>query len=162
MRITSERRKKQAVVCSVRGPGVSFPGHAPLLRDIDFTWSEGESWAVIGPNGSGKSVLLRLLDGSLFSPRMDISYGFRGRKGGEPSERVEIVSLLRQQEVLASFDAYAQMRWNSSDNEVTPTLLDWLDQDTIEGVLPYEVVHRTPRAVATFVLMKLVSKAKLS
>ena len=138
------------IVCAVRGPGVSFPGHGPLLRDIDFIWREGETWAVVGPNGSGKSVLLRLLDGSLFDPRMKISYGFRGRRGGEPCERVEIVSLQRQQEVLASFDAYAQMRWNSSDNEATPTLLDWLDQDAIEGVLPYEVVHRAPSAVAAF------------
>ena len=38
-------------------------GKATILRDLNWTIHEGESWALLGPNGSGKSTLLSLITG---------------------------------------------------------------------------------------------------
>jgi zinc transport system ATP-binding protein len=43
---------------------VTFDG-TPVLRDLSFALSRGESLAVIGPNGSGKTVLFRALIGAI-------------------------------------------------------------------------------------------------
>ncbi|MHB0912922.1 MAG: energy-coupling factor ABC transporter ATP-binding protein [Armatimonadota bacterium] len=44
----------------------SYPGGAPILRDISFTVSCGESIALLGANASGKSTLLHIMDGLYF------------------------------------------------------------------------------------------------
>jgi ABC-type multidrug transport system ATPase subunit len=36
-----------------------------IFKGIDYTFTSGNSYAVLGPNGSGKSTLLQLLNGSL-------------------------------------------------------------------------------------------------
>ncbi len=38
-------------------------GTATLLRNLNWTVREGESWALLGPNGSGKTTLLSLIQG---------------------------------------------------------------------------------------------------
>lgn len=38
-------------------------GHATILRNLNWTVREGESWALLGPNGSGKTTLLSLIQG---------------------------------------------------------------------------------------------------
>ena len=39
--------------------------HDWIFRGIDYTFTSGESYAILGPNGSGKSTLLQVLNGSL-------------------------------------------------------------------------------------------------
>jgi len=36
-----------------------------IFKGIDYTFSQGESYAILGANGSGKSTLLQVLNGSL-------------------------------------------------------------------------------------------------
>ena len=36
-----------------------------IFRGIDYTFNQGETYAILGPNGSGKSTLLQILNGSL-------------------------------------------------------------------------------------------------
>ena len=36
-----------------------------VLRDVEYTFREGRSYAVTGPNGAGKSTLLKMLSGHL-------------------------------------------------------------------------------------------------
>jgi len=36
-----------------------------IFRNIDYTFTSGETYAILGPNGSGKSTLLQVLNGSL-------------------------------------------------------------------------------------------------
>ncbi|MDB5146723.1 MAG: ATP-binding cassette protein, partial [Mucilaginibacter sp.] len=36
-----------------------------IFRGVDYTFTSGESYAILGPNGSGKSTLLQVLNGSL-------------------------------------------------------------------------------------------------
>jgi iron complex transport system ATP-binding protein len=54
-----------AEVLRLRGVGVRHE-RSMLLRDVDWTVSSGESWAVIGPNGAGKTTLLQVASALLF------------------------------------------------------------------------------------------------
>ncbi len=50
---------------SVRVEGLiyAYPGHAPVLHDIDLKVMKGEMFGIIGPNGAGKSTLCKALNG---------------------------------------------------------------------------------------------------
>ena len=43
----------------------NYNGNAPILKDISFSISEGESLGVLGPNGGGKSTLMKIIVGLL-------------------------------------------------------------------------------------------------
>src|SRR6201996_2423726 len=45
-----------------------------IFRGIDYTFTGGESYAILGANGSGKSTLLQVLNGSLTPSAGTISY----------------------------------------------------------------------------------------
>src|ERR1700712_2344690 len=45
-----------------------------IFRNIDYTFTSGETYAILGPNGSGKSTLLQVLNGSLVPSAGNISY----------------------------------------------------------------------------------------
>jgi ABC-type multidrug transport system ATPase subunit len=49
-----------ATIVSLTGAAVRA-GAVPILRDLDFTVSEGESVGLFGANGAGKTTLLRLI-----------------------------------------------------------------------------------------------------
>jgi cobalt/nickel transport system ATP-binding protein len=40
-----------------------YPGHPPVLRDLDFSFAGTEQIGLIGPNGSGKTTLARIVMG---------------------------------------------------------------------------------------------------
>lgn len=132
-----------------------------LFKNFSFTWRTGEHWGVIGPNGSGKSMLMRLIAGDIYSRTCDVTLHFKGSNGGDPERRIATVSMERQAELLESFEAYAQMRWNSTEEESTPTLGDWLAQDSIEELAPYEIKCRSKRSVAAFAHCHNVTLAKM-
>jgi energy-coupling factor transporter ATP-binding protein EcfA2 len=50
---------------SVRVEGLiyGYPGHAPVLHDIDLKVMKGEMFGIIGPIGAGKSTLCKALNG---------------------------------------------------------------------------------------------------
>jgi molybdate transport system ATP-binding protein len=59
-------------------------GNRTILKDIDWTIRDGESWALLGPNGSGKSTLLSLILGDNPQAYMnDIVVFGRQRGAGE-------------------------------------------------------------------------------
>lgn len=47
-----------------------------IFRGVNYTFSSGNSYAVLGPNGSGKSTLLQLLNASLTPSEGQIAYTF--------------------------------------------------------------------------------------
>ncbi len=49
-----------------------------IFRGIDYTFTLGESYAILGPNGSGKSTLLSVLNGSLSPSAGSIDYSYQG------------------------------------------------------------------------------------
>jgi ATP-binding cassette subfamily B protein len=46
-----------------KGVSFSYPGHNPVLNDINMTIKKGEMTAIVGESGSGKSTLIDLLIG---------------------------------------------------------------------------------------------------
>jgi len=50
-----------------------------IFRELSYTFTLGESYAILGPNGSGKSTLLQVLNGSLSPSAGTISYTFEDK-----------------------------------------------------------------------------------
>lgn len=50
-------------VVDAGGLTVAYPGHPPVLRNVDLDLGAGERVLLLGPSGSGKSTLLRVLAG---------------------------------------------------------------------------------------------------
>ncbi len=50
-----------------------------IFRGIDYTFTGGETYAILGPNGSGKSTLLQVLNGSLSPSAGTISYFYEDK-----------------------------------------------------------------------------------
>lgn len=48
-----------------------------ILKRLDFTFEEGQQYAVTGPNGSGKSTLLKMLSGHLTPSRGSIQFSYQ-------------------------------------------------------------------------------------
>jgi ABC-type multidrug transport system ATPase subunit len=49
-----------------------------IFKNINYTFTSGNSYAILGSNGSGKSTLLQVLNGSLGPSKGKISYQFKG------------------------------------------------------------------------------------
>jgi len=45
-----------------------------IFKNINYTFEEGKTYAVLGPNGSGKSTLLKVLSGFLTPSKGSVSY----------------------------------------------------------------------------------------
>lgn len=52
-------------IVEVENLSYSYPDKTVALKNISFSVSRGESWAIIGPNGAGKSTLVLHLNGVL-------------------------------------------------------------------------------------------------
>jgi ABC-type multidrug transport system ATPase subunit len=50
-----------------------------IFRGIDYTFTDGESYAILGSNGSGKSTLLAVLNGSLGPSTGSINYFYEDK-----------------------------------------------------------------------------------
>ncbi|WP_156305808.1 ABC transporter ATP-binding protein [Sphingobacterium endophyticum] len=50
-----------------------------IFRHLDYTFSFGNSYAILGPNGSGKSTLIKVLTGSLTPSEGKMSFTDAGR-----------------------------------------------------------------------------------
>ncbi|WP_158825804.1 ABC transporter ATP-binding protein [Mucilaginibacter lacusdianchii] len=49
-----------------------------IFKDVSYTFTSGNSYAVLGPNGSGKSTLLQLLNGSLSPSSGKVTFSYQG------------------------------------------------------------------------------------
>jgi phosphonate transport system ATP-binding protein len=49
----------------LEGVSAGYGRQPPILRDLDLTLPQGESWAILGPSGGGKTTLLRLVLGAI-------------------------------------------------------------------------------------------------
>ncbi|MDB5026070.1 MAG: ATP-binding cassette protein [Mucilaginibacter sp.] len=67
-----------------------------IFRNIDYTFTSGETYAILGPNGSGKSTLLQVLNGSL-APSMGEIHYFKDNKS------VEVESVFNQLSLAAPY-----------------------------------------------------------
>lgn len=51
-----------------------------IFRGVDYTFFQGQTYAILGSNGSGKSTLLSVLNGSLAPSKGEIEYTNGGNK----------------------------------------------------------------------------------
>ena len=70
--LESSTEPARDVLVDCRGVTFSY-GRSPVLEEVDFTVSRGESLCVIGPNGGGKSTLAKLVLGLLEPAKGSIS-----------------------------------------------------------------------------------------
>ncbi len=52
-----------APLFELRSISYAYPGREPVLRDLNFSFSEGDTIGLIGPNGSGKTTLAHIVMG---------------------------------------------------------------------------------------------------
>jgi ATP-binding cassette subfamily B protein len=82
-----------------KGVSFSYPGHNPVLNDINMTIKKGEMTAIIGESGSGKSTLIDLLiafyepdKGEILADKKPLQefdiYSFRRHIGYVPQDTV--------------------------------------------------------------------------
>jgi ABC-type multidrug transport system ATPase subunit len=67
-----------------------------IFRNIDYTFTSGETYAILGPNGSGKSTLLQVLNGSLSPSAGNINYSLN-------DEKVEADAVFKQLSLAAPY-----------------------------------------------------------
>lgn len=49
-------------------------GHQHILKDLNYTFEQGKSYAILGGNGSGKSTLLKMVFGALMPSKGKVQY----------------------------------------------------------------------------------------
>ncbi len=113
-----ENRGKGTGRVIVRMNGVSVRrGESPGFRDINWTISEGEHWALLGDSGSGKSLLIDALTRHAPLSAGTIAYSFdptiHPARFPSPGD-ISTFSSENWSQVLAGRLGYVQARWESS------------------------------------------------
>ncbi len=62
-------------IVETRNLSFAYPDGTPVLKDITFRITHGESVALVGPNGAGKSTLLMHLNGYLSASEGEVRIG---------------------------------------------------------------------------------------
>lgn len=79
-------------VLKVENLTVSYDGKTPILSNIDFSITRGESVALVGPNGIGKSTILKTLVNRLKPLTGDIRFGANVSIGYYDQEQADLTS----------------------------------------------------------------------
>ncbi len=108
-----------------------------VFRNTHWIFRRDQNWALIGANGSGKTLLARAIAGELPVAEGDIRYGFRVPHGCIPEDFIVMVSF-EEQKALAG-DSPPAARWFSSEQDESPLVKQFLSQDSVEDVNPFEV-----------------------
>ncbi|TYS20650.1 ABC-F family ATP-binding cassette domain-containing protein [Bacillus subtilis] len=82
-------------VLRVQDLTISYENQPPLLTEVSFMLTRGESAALVGPNGIGKSTLLKALMDTLKPDHGTISYGSNVSVGYYDQEQAELTSSKR-------------------------------------------------------------------
>lgn len=94
-------------VLRVQDVSISYDGQPPLLKNLNFGVTRGESAALVGPNGIGKSTLLKTIMNTLSPESGSISYGSNVTIGYYDQEQAELTSSKRVLDEL--WDEYPDM-----------------------------------------------------
>jgi molybdate transport system ATP-binding protein len=133
--------------------GVSLrSGNRLVFRDTTWVFARREQWALVGANGSGKSLFARALAGAVPVVGGEIHYRFRHRpehRQWAPEDAVAHLSFEHQKAVAG--DAPAAARWCSLEAEEAGTVREFLSQESVEEINPFEIVSRSAKSAAAFV-----------
>jgi ABC-type multidrug transport system ATPase subunit len=67
-----------------------------IFRHLNYTFSQGNSYAITGPNGSGKSTLLQMLSGSMACSEGTINWNIN-------SSNVDVDHVFKQMSIVAPY-----------------------------------------------------------
>ena len=65
-----------APLLQAKGLFKSYPA-VKVLKNVDLSVAQGDTFAIIGPNGAGKTTLFKVLSGELFADQGTVVYGGR-------------------------------------------------------------------------------------
>jgi molybdate transport system ATP-binding protein len=113
-------------------------GEQLLFPDTTWRIHEGEQWVVVGSNGCGKSTLLGAFNGRTPVVGGEVWYHFACADPDEsypmdgtiPEDHIAWVSQEDQSALARAGSDYHQARWNASDAEAAPKVLDILRKRT--------------------------------
>ena len=114
-------------------------GERLLFRNTNWIFRRGEQWALVGPNGSGKTLFASALTGAIPVVRGEFRV---------PDGAVAHVSF--EQQKLFPGNAPAAARWFSLEEDAAPPVRQFLSQDSVEDINPFEIVLRSQAAARTF------------
>ncbi|TMN39359.1 heme ABC transporter ATP-binding protein [Pseudoalteromonas sp. S2755] len=110
-------------------------GQKLLLKDIDFSVSQGEFAVVLGPNGAGKSTLLKALCGDISLTQGDVTYHQRRVQDLNAVALSHIRAVLTQQydcEFPFSVQEIVDMSHYVHQHECTPNSLREYSQQAMQ------------------------------
>jgi molybdate transport system ATP-binding protein len=119
-----------------------------VFRNTHWTFARNQNWALIGPNGAGKSVLACSLAGELPIVKGDILYGFHTPAGRLPEDCIVLVSFEKQKAL--SGEAPPAIRWFSAGQEEAAHVEQFLSQDSVEEINPFEIKSRSSESAVLF------------
>jgi molybdate transport system ATP-binding protein len=119
-----------------------------IFRNTRWQFARNQNWAMVGSNGSGKTLLARAIAGELPVARGEIQFGFPIPTNRIPEDFVVLISF-EQQKALAG-DAPPAVRWFSTEQEEAPLVRQFLSQDSVEEINPFEVKIRPPESAVRF------------
>jgi molybdate transport system ATP-binding protein len=119
-----------------------------VFRNSNWSFLPNQNWVIAGPNGSGKSLFVRALAGELPVVKSEIQYGFRTPDGGVPEDSIVLVSF--EQHKAVAGDAPPAARWFSQEQEGAPLVKQFLSQNSVEEINPFEVRRRSPGSAVQY------------
>jgi molybdate transport system ATP-binding protein len=129
--------------------GVSLRINSRLVfRNTNWTFGRNQNWALVGSNGSGKTLLARSIAGELPVARGEIRFGFRAPSNSIPEDLIALVSFEQQKALVG--DSPPAVRWFSVEQDEAPRVKQFLSQDSVEEVNPFEVRIRTAKSARRF------------
>ena len=108
-----------------------------------------QHWAVVGANGSGKSTLAKAICGQVPVVRGKITYHFAAGDHRKIQEHIAYVSFDAQKAVLRRENPYHQARWHGGESENAFSVAQYLSENHIKGMHPYQVIEE-PHDAASF------------
>lgn len=114
-------------------------GERIVFSDTDWVFDADQQWALLGPNGSGKTIFALALWGALPLAAGEIRYHFQAPNDQLPQDLIEHVSFDQHKRFTETYSSYLQSRYESLSDRGDSKVIDFLSQDEIEEVNPFEV-----------------------
>ncbi len=110
----------------------------------NWTMHRDEQWAILGPNGSGKALLVQAILGRQRPITGEIHGHFYGSDGSaqDLQDAVGCISAQTQRELICRESTYYQSRWYSGIEEGKNIVAQYLSQEWVEDINPFEVGAR--------------------